>query len=59
MPELTDGERVQIQRPSDESDAYFKRYYWWSFWIYLALGALSALLFLLLLTPLSSALPHR
>jgi hypothetical protein len=59
MPELSDGERVQIQRPSDESDAYFKRYYWWSFWIYLALGALSALLFLLLLTPLSSALPHR
>jgi hypothetical protein len=58
MPELTEGERAQIQRPSVESDAYFARYYRWSSWIYLALGILAALAFLLLWTPLASALPH-
>jgi hypothetical protein len=59
MPELTEGERAQIQRPSVESDGYFERYYRWSFWIYLALGILAALAFLLLWTPLASALPHK
>ena len=59
MPELTESERAQIQRPSVESDAYFARYYRWSFWIYLTLGVLAALAFLLLWTPLASALPHK
>jgi hypothetical protein len=59
MPELTESERAQIQRPSVESDAYFARYYHWSFWIYLTLGVLAALAFLLLWTPLASALPHK
>ena len=59
MPELTEGERAQIQQPSVESDAYFARYYRWSFWIYLALGVLAALAFLLLWTPLANALPHK
>jgi hypothetical protein len=59
MPELTEGERAQIQRPSVKSDSYFARYYRWSFWIYLALGVLAALAFLLLWTPLAGALPHK
>jgi hypothetical protein len=59
MPELTESERAQIQRPSVESDAYFVRYYRWSFWIYLTLGVLAALAFLLLWTPLAGALPHK
>jgi hypothetical protein len=59
MPELTEGERAQIQRPSIESDGYFERYFRWSFWIYLALGVLAALAFLLLWTPVASALPHK
>jgi hypothetical protein len=59
MPELTESERMQIQQPSVESDAYFARYYRWSFWIYLTLGVLAALAFLLLWTPLASALPHK
>jgi hypothetical protein len=59
MPELTESERAQIQRPSVESDAYFARYYRWSFWIYLTLGVLATLAFLLLWTPLASALPHK
>jgi hypothetical protein len=59
MPELTESERAQIQRPSVESDAYFARYYRWSFWIYLTLGVLAALAFLLLWTPLAGALPHK
>jgi hypothetical protein len=59
MPELTESERAQIQRPSVESDAYFARYYHWSFWIYLTLGMLAALAFLLLWTPLASTLPHK
>jgi hypothetical protein len=59
MPELTEGERVQIQRPSAESDAYFTRYYRWSRWIYLALGVFALLAFLLLWTPLAGALPHK
>jgi hypothetical protein len=59
MPELTESERAQIQWPSVESDAYFARYYRWSFWIYLTLGVLAALAFLLLWTPLASALPRK
>jgi hypothetical protein len=59
MPELTEGERAQIERPSVESDTYFSRYYRWAFWIYVALGVLAALGFLLLWTPLAGALPHR
>ena len=59
MPELTESERAQIQRPSVESDAYFARYFRWSFWIYLTLGVLASLAFLLLWTPLASALPHK
>jgi hypothetical protein len=58
MPELTEGERAQIQQPSVESDSYFTRYYRRSWWIYLALGALAALAFVLLCTPLAGALPH-
>jgi hypothetical protein len=59
MPELTEGERAQIQRPSLESDVYFTRYYRWAFWTYLTLGVLAALAFLLLWTPLAGALPHK
>jgi hypothetical protein len=59
MPELTESERAQIQRPSVASDAYFARYYRWSYWIYLSLGVLAALTFLLLWTPLAGALPHK
>jgi hypothetical protein len=59
MPELTEGERAQIQRPSLESDVYFTRYFRWSFWTYLTLGVLAALAFLLLWTPLAGALPHK
>jgi hypothetical protein len=59
MPELTEGERQQIQQPSVESDDYFARYYRWSLWIYVALGVLAALAFVLLWTPLASALPHK
>jgi hypothetical protein len=59
MPELTESERAQIQRPSVESDIYFTRYYRVSFWIYLALGVVAALAFLLLWTPLAAALPHK
>jgi hypothetical protein len=58
MPELTEGERAQIQQPSVESDSYFTRYYRRSWWIYVALGALAALAFVLLWTPLAGALPH-
>ena len=56
MPELTEAERARIRQPASAADALFHRYFFWCCAVYGCLGVLSALGFILLLTPLAHAL---
>ncbi len=56
MPELTATERGRLLQPTEQADAHFRRYFRQSVMVYSALGALGALAFILLWTPLASGL---
>ncbi len=56
MPELTEAERARIRQPASAADALFHRYFRQSLYVYIGLGALGLLAFILLLTPLAHSL---
>jgi len=56
MPELTEAERARIRQPASAADTFFQRYFRQSLYVYIGLGALGLLAFILLLTPLAHAL---
>ncbi len=59
MSELTQTERERLRKPAGDAEAHFERYYRLTRGIYLALAAVGALFFLLMLTPAAYTLvPH-
>ncbi|MEO7000961.1 MAG: hypothetical protein ABI068_04075 [Ktedonobacterales bacterium] len=56
MDELTANLRARLIAPTIAADDYFQRYFRRSCWLYVALGALGIVLFILLWTPLAHSL---
>lgn len=56
MSELSASELGRLRTQARGNDAYFRRYFRWSRFIYLGLGAVGLIYFLLLLTPLAGYL---
>lgn len=57
MPELSSSELGRLRTQARGNDAFFERYFRWSRFIYLGLGAVGLIYLLLLLTPLAAHLP--